>query len=113
MNVEALRLYALGKEGVIEECPFGPQTLVFKLHNKMFLLLALDAIPLTMNVKCDPDEAIALREQYPDVVIPGYHMNKQHWNTVLPQQLNSTLVKKMIDDSYALVNKKTGKSNKK
>lgn len=113
MDVEAIRLYALGKEGVTEVCPFGPQTLVFKVNDKMFLLLALEAIPLSMNVKCDPDEAIILRENYPDIVMPGYHMNKQHWNTVLPHSLSNTMVKQMVDDSYDLVNKKAGKRSKK
>lgn len=72
----------------------------------MFLLLALDETPLRFNVKCDPDEAIALREVYLDIVLPGYHMNKKHWNTViLSGKLPVKQVLEMIDNSYLLVAK--------
>lgn len=104
MDIEQLRSYALSKPGVEETLPFGPDTLVFKVNNKIFLLTGLDSSPLQFNVKCEPDSAIELREQYPDAILPGYHMNKKHWNTIV---VDGTLPKKMlqqfIDDSYSLV----------
>jgi predicted DNA-binding protein (MmcQ/YjbR family) len=106
MNVETIREYVLQKENVTEGFPFDEETLVIKVKNKMFLLLSLDETPLRFNVKCQPDKAIELREQYPDTVLPGYHMSKKHWNTiVLNGQLSSKLILQMIDDSYALVAK--------
>ena len=72
----------------------------------MFLLLALDETPLQFNVKCDPDEAIALREEYPDTILPGYHMNKKHWNTIIVDgRLSAKELFAMIDKSYKLVGK--------
>ncbi len=103
MNVEEIRMYALQKENVTEGFPFGEDTLVFKTKNKMFLLVALTNIPLSINVKCDPDKAIQLREEYPDVILPGFHMNKKHWNTILAESLKNDMIKEMIDDSYGLV----------
>lgn len=104
MDIEQLRAYALSKPGVEETLPFGPDTLVFKVTNKIFLLTGLDSAPLQFNVKCDPDTAIELREQYPDAVLPGYHMNKKHWNTVIVDgALSNKLLKQLIDDSYDLV----------
>jgi len=100
MNIEALRDYCLAKEEVEETLPFGPDTLVFKINNKVFLLASLDAQPLQFNVKCDPDLAIELREEYPTAVLPGYHMNKKHWNTIIVEQIC-----RFIDDSYQLVRK--------
>jgi predicted DNA-binding protein (MmcQ/YjbR family) len=103
MNIESLREYCLAKKGVEESLPFGPDTLVFKAGGKIFLLAALDAAPLQFNVKCKPDDAVLLREQYP-CVLPGYHMNKQHWNTVLVDgTVPDRLLKQWIDDSYALI----------
>jgi predicted DNA-binding protein (MmcQ/YjbR family) len=82
MNIETLREYCLSKAGVEETLPFGPDTLVFKVNGKLFLLAGLDEEPLSFNVKCDPDKAIELREEY-TCVLPGYHMNKKHWNTIV------------------------------
>ena len=94
------------KEKVTEGFPFDEETLVIKVKNKMFLLLSLDETPLRFNVKCQPDKAIELREQYPQTVLPGYHMSKKHWNTiVLNGQLSSKIILQMIDDSYTLVAK--------
>jgi len=105
MNVEDLRLFCLSKPGVEEGFPFGPETLVFKSGGKIFLLLSLDAQPLQFNVKCDPDRAVELRDQY-DCVRPGYHMNKKHWNTVLVDgSLSGSELKEMVDHSYQLVTK--------
>ena len=106
MNVEEIRDYALSKPGTTEGFPFGEHSLVFKVNGKMFLLLSLDTHPPQFNVKCDPDRAIELRAEY-DCVQPGYHMNKQHWNTVIVDgRLTNAQIKEMIDWSYALVNKK-------
>jgi predicted DNA-binding protein (MmcQ/YjbR family) len=106
MNVETIREYVLKKQNVTEGFPFGEDTLVFKVTNKIFLLVALDGSPLQFNVKCNPDKAIELREEYPETVLPGYHMNKKHWNTIIVNgQLPSKLILQMIDDSYVLVAK--------
>ncbi len=103
MNIESLREYCLSKKAATEEFPFGEETLVFKVKGKIFLLAGLDNEPLQFNVKCDPDKAVELREQY-DAVQPGYHMNKRHWNTVLVDgSVPLRLLKEMIDDSYLLV----------
>jgi predicted DNA-binding protein (MmcQ/YjbR family) len=103
MNIETLREYCLSKEGVEETLPFGPDTLVYKVCGKIFLLTGLDETELSFNVKCDPEKAIELREEYA-CVLPGYHMNKQHWNTVLADGSVSTKqLKEWIDHSYELV----------
>ena len=108
MDIEILREYVLEKADVTEGFPFGDTVIVFKVKGKMFLLMPLDTQPVQFNAKCDPEWATQLREQYPHAVLPGYHMNKKHWNTVIA---DGTLTKKkllqMIDDSYNLVNKKT------
>ena len=106
MNIEELREYALSKAGASESFPFGEDTLVFKVKNKIFLLAGLDEHPLQFNVKCDPEKAIELREQY-DCVKPGYHMNKKHWNTVsVDGSLDGRMIKSFIDHSYELVSGK-------
>ncbi len=106
MDIESIRNYALQKEDVTESFPFGGDTLVFKVTEKVFLLMGLDSDPLQFNVKCDPEKAIELREEYPDAVLPGYHMNKKHWNSIIVEKIKSNLLKEMIDDSYNLVAKK-------
>lgn len=106
MDIEQLREYCLKKPGTEETLPFGPDTLVFKVRGKIFLLAGLDNHPLQFNVKCDPDKAIELRETYPEHILPGYHMNKKHWNTVIVDgTLAAALIREMIDDSYGLVGK--------
>jgi predicted DNA-binding protein (MmcQ/YjbR family) len=103
MNVEEIREYCLSKNAVAESTPFDEVTLVFKVAGKMFALLPLDETELSINLKCDPEKAIALREEYP-AVIPGYHMSKKHWNTIKVGELNNTvLLYNWIDDSYNLV----------
>lgn len=103
MDIESLRTYCLKKKAVTEELPFGPDTLVFKVMGKVFLLTSLDSEVFRFNVKCDPDKAVELRERY-DAVQPGYHMNKKHWNTVIADgRLSQQLLREMIDDSYHLV----------
>lgn len=106
MHAEELREYVLQKEFVTEGFPFGEDTLVFKVKEKIFLLVSLTASPLQFNVKCDPEEAVSLREQYPGAVIPGYHMNKKHWNTVIiDRTIPRKQLLKMLDDSYRLAGK--------
>lgn len=106
MDIETLREYCLSKPGAEEGFPFGDDTLVFKVKGKIFLLVGLSGSPLQFNVKCDPDKALELRENYSSV-IPGYHMNKKHWNTVIVDgSVNDKLLKSWIDDSYKLVSTK-------
>lgn len=103
MNIESLREYCLSKPGAEEMLPFGPDNLVFKVNGKMFLLVGLDNDPLQFNVKCDPEKAIELRETY-SCVLPGYHMNKKHWNTVIVDgSVSTSQLKEWIDHSYELV----------
>ncbi len=104
MDIEQLREYALQKPFTEEGFPFGEDTLVFKVNRKIFLLTGLNSNPLQFNVKCNPDKAVELREEYPDAVLPGYHMNKKHWNTIIINgTLSSAQIKVMVDDSYNLV----------
>jgi len=103
MNIEELRLYCTVKKGVTESFPFDEHTLVFKVMGKMFALLSLERRPTQVNLKCNPEWSIELREEHDGIVIPGYHMSKKHWNTVYVEQLNPSITKKMIDHSYELV----------
>lgn len=103
MDIEYLREYCLKKKAVKEEFPFGDSTLVFKVKGKIFLLAGLNDSPLQFNIKCDPERAEELREEY-DAIQPGYHMNKRHWNTIIVDgSIPLSLLKSMIDDSYELV----------
>lgn len=103
MDIEQLRSYCLSKAAVEETLPFGPDVLVYKVGGKVFLLCPLDTETLQFNVKCDPDMALELREQYASV-IPGYHMNKKHWNTILADStIPGKKIKEWIDHSYDLV----------
>jgi predicted DNA-binding protein (MmcQ/YjbR family) len=106
MHVEWVRDLCLSFDNV-EECqPFGPEHLVYKIKGKMFLLISLDDIPPRINIKTDPDYSVELREAYPENILPGFHMNKKHWNTlVLNARLNSSLVQALIMASYELVRK--------
>ena len=102
MNIEEIRKYCISKRGCTESFPFGDTTLVFKVANKMFALTNLEG-ELSINVKCNPQKAIELREQF-SAVIPGYHMNKKHWNTVLIDgTIHQEQIKEWIDNSYDLV----------
>lgn len=103
MEVDTARDSCLGYPGVTEGFPFGPGVLVFKVAGKMFALLGLDNEPPTMNLKCDPERALALRAEYRGVV-PGYHMNKKLWNTVtLRGDVPDALILDLIQHSYDLV----------
>lgn len=103
MDYQSSKKYLLTRPESVEDYPFGPDVAVFKVHNKMFATLGIENGIARMNLKCDPDEANALRDVF-DAVIPGYHMNKKHWNTVI---LDGTIpvneIKRMIDRSYGLV----------
>lgn len=105
MDIESLREYCLKLPGATECLPFGDDTLVFKVDGKIFALANLDG-DLTLNLKCDPSLALELRERYTSV-IPGYHMNKRHWNTILIDgSIPDKEIYKWIDHSYSLVKKK-------
>lgn len=103
MDIDDLRGYCLGKPFTSEGFPFDTDTLVFRVAEKIFALVSLDNQPLSINLKCDPELALELREEYPSIV-PGYHMNKKHWNTLL---LDGSIPRKkvleLIDHSYDLV----------
>ena len=103
MNIEQLRDYCLNKPFVEECLPFGPDTLVYKVNGKIFLLTSLDTTQLQFNVKCNPELAEELRELY-NCVIPGFHMNKKHWNTIIVDgSASDQMLKKWIDHSYNLL----------
>ncbi len=102
MNIEQVREYCLGKKGVTEELPFNEESPVYKVMGKIFLIASLNP-PFSINLKCDPEKAVELRERY-DAVTPGYHMNKLHWNTVeIEGTIKNKLIKEWIDHSYELV----------
>lgn len=103
MDVESFRSYCLNKKGVTEEFPFDEHTLVFKVMGKMFALVPLERVPSQCNLKCDPDRALELREEYDGLIIPGYHMSKKHWNTLQLDSLSPKLIVELVDHSYDLV----------
>lgn len=108
MNIEELRTWCISKKGVSEDFPFDETTLVFKVMGKMFALTDLEG-DLSINLKCDPEKAVELRELYP-CVMPGYHMNKRHWNTILLDgSVPDQLIRQWMDHSYALVVEKLTK----
>jgi len=103
MDLAEFREYCLSKPGTTEGTPFGPDVIVFKVAGKMFALAAFDEVPTTVNLKCDPDLALDLRDRY-EQVRPGYHMNKKHWNTVeIESGVPIAELRRMIDHSYELV----------
>ncbi|AVH97569.1 DNA-binding protein [Streptomyces cinereoruber] len=102
MTPDELRALCLEFNDATEEFPFGPDTSVFKVAGKLFALSALDSEPLRVNLKCDPDEAVRLREEHP-AITPGHHMNKRHWNTVTVGGLPAPMVRELVEDSYDLV----------
>lgn len=103
MHVETIRCHCLSLNAAEESMPFGDNTLVFKIKGRIFLFLSLVQNPPRIHVKCDPEEALSLRERYSSV-IPGYHMNKKHWNTVIcDQSIPEKLILEWISTSYKLV----------
>ena len=112
MNIESIREYCLSKPEVTESLPFGEDTLVFKVLGKMFVLMNLDG-ELSVNLKCDPEKALELREEY-SAVLPGYHMNKRYWNTVMVNgSITDRLLETWIDHSYEQVIKSLPKNKQK
>jgi predicted DNA-binding protein (MmcQ/YjbR family) len=105
-----VKKYLLKKPEAVEDFPFGPEVAAYKVRNKIFALIGMENNEARINLKCDPAEAEQLRMVF-DAVLPGYHMNKKHWNTVI---INGSIpdneVKRMIDNSYVLIVKKLGKS---
>lgn len=102
MDIESLRLHCLSLRLATEDMPFGDQTLVFRIGGKIFALMGLDTEGASVNLKCDPEYAVELREKYLDVQ-PGFHMNKKHWNTVICDGgLDHKLIKSLIEHSYDL-----------
>ncbi|MBT2391686.1 MULTISPECIES: MmcQ/YjbR family DNA-binding protein [Streptomyces] len=102
MTPQELRAFCLEFNAAVEEFPFGPETSVFKVLGKLFALSALDAQPLRVNLKCEPEIAVQLRADHP-AIVPGYHMNKRHWNTVTVGELPDRMVHELVEDSYDLV----------
>lgn|GEM_PF-654855 len=103
MDLEDFRKYCLTKSNVSEGTPFGPDVLVFKVDGKVFALASLDDVPPQVNLKCDPERALDLRDRYEEVR-PGYHMNKRHWNTIeLSDRIPPAELREWIDHSYELV----------
>ncbi len=103
MNYEELHLYCSNMKGVTEEFPFDETTLVFKVMGKMFAICGLNEVEARVNLKCDPEKSIEFREEYSDI-IPGWHMNKKHWNTVfLERELSDEFIRALIDHSYNLI----------
>jgi len=108
MTIEEFRNFCLSKTGSTESFPFDDNVLVFKVMNKMFALTSLkkwEEGEHSVNLKCDPEKAVELREKYPDFVFPGYHMHKKQWNTVIIENtgLTEKLIKHLINHSYELV----------
>jgi len=113
MDLAQFREYCLSKPRATEGTPFGPDVLVFKVRGKMFALAALEEVPTTVNLKCDPDLALELRDRY-EQIQPGYHMNKKHWNTVeIDSGIPDAEVREMIDHSYELVTQSLSKAERK
>lgn len=104
MYIEAFRDYCLAKKGVTESFPFDEQTLVFKVMGKMFAICGLERIPSQVNLKCDPERSVELRTRYDGLIMPGWHMSKLHWNTVMIEaNLPPKLITELIDHSYDLI----------
>ncbi|GHB33977.1 DNA-binding protein [Streptomyces viridiviolaceus] len=104
MTPRELRALCLSFNAAVEDFPFNPETSVFKVQGKMFALTALDARPLTVNLKCDPEDAVRLRTEHEGLIVPGWHMNKRHWNTVTADGgLPDRMVRELVEDSYDLV----------
>ena len=111
-DYDSLKAFCLAKKATTDGYPFGEGTLVFRVLGKIFALISEDSDPLRMNLKCDPDDALALRAEH-SAIIPGFHMNKKHWNSIiLDGSLPDDLVAEMIDHSYDLVVKGMKKADR-
>jgi predicted DNA-binding protein (MmcQ/YjbR family) len=106
MEIDEIRIYALSLPDTEECFPFGENNLVLKTKGKIFIILDLISLPATMNYKADPEDIIQQREDYPDAIFTGFHMNKKHWNTLhLNRHVPSPIIKEMVHSSYLLVRK--------
>jgi predicted DNA-binding protein (MmcQ/YjbR family) len=104
VTARALKKLCLGFPGASETVPFGPENSVFKVEGKLFAISALRSTPLRVSLKCEPELAQQLRTSFPDAVVPGYHLNKRHWNTVLVDgSVPDAMVRDMVEDSYDLI----------
>lgn len=104
MNTESIREYCLSRKGATESFPFDEHTLVFKVMGKMFALMPLEYEEIRINLKCDPDRAVELREEFPEWILPGYYSNKKHWNTIrVEPAFPRDLLLQLIDHSYERV----------
>jgi predicted DNA-binding protein (MmcQ/YjbR family) len=103
MHLDALRDHLLAMRGVEESLPFGDDTLVYKVGGKIFAILPLQRLPAQVNLKCHPARAVQLREAYPDGALPGYHMNKRHWNSVVLEAVPAGLLIELCQHSWDLV----------
>lgn len=104
MTPQELRALCLSFNAAVEDFPFTPEISVFKVQGRLFALTNLDARPLKVNLKCDPEDAIRLRAEHDGLIVPGWHMNKRHWNTVVVDgALPDALVRELVEDSYDLV----------
>ena len=112
MNLEELRTYCLSLPHVTADMPFGEDFLVFHIANRIFALMNLNRVPMSVSLKCEPERAIELREEYPDKIVAGYHLNKKHWNTVLLESLPEVLIKEMVQHSYDQVLAKVPKKER-
>jgi predicted DNA-binding protein (MmcQ/YjbR family) len=105
VDIEKIRKYCLSKKEVTEDSPFGEEHLAFRVCEKIFALFSLDEIPMRVNLKCDPEYAIELRE-HREQIIPGFHMNKKHWNTViLDNNLPTNFFLELLDHAYEVTAK--------
>lgn len=112
MTLENFKNYCISKPGTLEEFPFDFTTMVFKVGNKMYALTDIDDEPLRLSLKCEPMYAISLRQDYKSI-IPGYHLNKQHWNTlIMDGTIPDKLIRQLIDHSYELVFKSLTKAKR-
>lgn len=112
MNIETFRGFCLTLPYTTEDMPFGEDFLVFRIANRIFALMNLNRVPMSVSLKCDPERAIELREQYPDKIVAGYHLNKKHWNTILLESLPEVLIKEMVQHSYNQVLAKVTKKER-
>jgi len=112
MNIEEFRYFCLSLPGAFEDLPFDENTLCFKVMGKIFAICDINEFK-SINLKCEPAKAIELREEWPDMVVPDYHMNKKHWNTVSMQHhIPDDTVKQWIKESYELVTAKLTRKEK-
>ena len=112
MNLETFRDFCLSLPHTTEDMPFGEDILAFRICGRIFVLTNLESVPLRASLKCNPERALELREQYPEKIIAGYHLNKKLWNTVLVERLPPTLIEEMVQHSYEEVLAKVPKKEK-